>query len=88
MALILEVKVVPSSGRLSCQIDQPETLKCFVKSSPEGGKANAELIKFLSKRLKIPQKQITIITGATSRKKRVKISHDISFQQLCNILEL
>ena len=83
MALIIEVKAVPSSGKQECKTDKSGTIKCFLKSAPEAGKANAELIKFLSKKLKVAQNQITILTGTTSRKKRIKIEADISLDQFC-----
>ncbi|MFH1591665.1 MAG: DUF167 domain-containing protein [archaeon] len=45
-------------------------LKVSVKAPPEKGKANAELIRFLKKE---SGKDISIISGFTSRKKLIKI---------------
>jgi hypothetical protein len=73
MALTIKVKVVPSSGKSCWQLDKNGTLKCFLKSAPEKGAANKELIKTLSKQLKIPQQEIEIISGLTDRKKVLKI---------------
>ncbi len=50
-------------------------LKIGISSTPENGKANAELIQKLSKHFKVPQSNIKIIRGATSRKKLVEISN-------------
>jgi len=83
MTLVIEVKVIPSSGKQQCTTDKSGTIKCYLKSAPEGGKANAELIKFLSKQLKVSQKQITILTGTTSRKKRIKIDAKLSRELFC-----
>jgi uncharacterized protein (TIGR00251 family) len=73
MHIFLEIKVVPSSGKQKCITEEAGDLKCYLKSNPEGGKANKELIKFISKKLKIPQFRIVITSGKTLRKKRIKI---------------
>ncbi len=73
MAFTVEVKVVPSSGRQHLTLDKSNSLRCYLKSPPEGGKANKELISFLANILKIPQTSICIVYGATSRKKVLNI---------------
>ena len=82
MPLTIEIKVVPSSGKQCCQRDKSGKIKCYLKSAPEGGKANAELIKFLSKKLSLPQDQLMILQGATSRNKVIKIDADLVIEQL------
>ncbi len=49
-------------------------LKIKIAARPADGAANAMLIKFLSKSLKIPKSSITITSGHTSRNKRLAIS--------------
>lgn len=73
MALTLKIKVVPCAGKSAWQLDKNGNLKCFLKSAPEKGAANKELIKTLSKHLKIPQQDIEIISGLTDRNKTLKI---------------
>ena len=73
MPTLLELKVVPQAGKQGFVRDKNGIIKCFLKSPPEDGKANQELIKLLSKTLKIPQADIQLILGATSRKKTLKI---------------
>lgn len=73
MALIIKIKVVPGAGKYTWQLDKNGTLKCFLKSAPEKGAANKELIKSLSKQLKITQQDIEIISGLTDRNKTLKI---------------
>jgi uncharacterized protein len=80
---VLDMKVVPSSGKQQCCLDRSGNLKCFLKNPAEKGKANKELIKFLSKKLKLEQCAINIIVGETSRKKRLKIDADVSFESIC-----
>lgn len=78
MSLLLEIKVFPASGRQKIILEADKSLKCFLKSPPERGKANAELTKLISKKLKIPQENIKIVSGATSRKKRIKIESNMA----------
>lgn len=82
MAFIIEVKVVPSSGCNRWKLEGEDRLKCYLKSAPERGKANQELIDLFAKALKIPASACTIISGATSRLKRVRIDANISCNEL------
>lgn len=82
MSLVCLIKVVPSSGRNAWALDKRGMLKCFLKSAPEKGKANKELIKLLAEALSVGQNNITLISGLTSRTKRVSIDLDITFEQL------
>ncbi len=86
MALIIMIKVVPSAGRQAWQLDRADNLKCYLKSPPEKGKANLELIKTLAHALKIPMQQIEIIAGASARCKKIKIDSDLTYQQVCERL--
>jgi len=78
--LIIEIKVVPNAGRQSWQIDKNGILKCFLKSAPEKGKANKELVKFIARSLDVPQQEVEIIAGLSSRKKRIRISADLTYE--------
>ena len=74
MALIIMIKVVPQSGKQGCKLDKGGSLKCYLKSAPEQGKANKELIKFLSQKLSVPSECVKILRGETSRNKSVQIT--------------
>ena len=80
--MIIEIKAMPSSGKLLWKLDKAGKLVCYLKSAAEDGKANAELIKFLAKSLGVPQADISIIGGGTSRHKRVKIARDYTKESL------
>ncbi len=86
MAVIIEVKVVPSSGRVAWKLETNDRLKCYLKSPPEKGKANRELLGLLAKALKLPVSACTILSGATSRIKRVRIDTELSFDALLGLL--
>lgn len=77
--LFLDIIVVPSSGKQTIMLDKQARVKIFLKNAPEKGKANQELIRFLSEKSNVPQKQITITKGLTDRKKRIAIATDLSF---------
>jgi uncharacterized protein (TIGR00251 family) len=85
MALLIEIKVSPSSGRLECKLDKNGNLKCWLKSPAEQGKANAELIKFFAKTLGVSQDKVVLVSGQTSRSKRLKIDTPMTFEQLLEI---
>ncbi len=74
----LRIKVLPKSPKNEVveileDADGEKTIKIRIKAVPEKGKANAELIKFLSKELKVPRDKISIISGKTEQLKLVKI---------------
>lgn len=73
MPIILELSVIPKSGRQKLSVDKSGRIKCHLKSAPEGGKANAELITFISSSLRLPKAAVMIISGETARHKRIKI---------------
>jgi uncharacterized protein (TIGR00251 family) len=73
MTLKLIIKVIPSSGRSSCQIDKNGTLKCSLKSPPEKGKANEELIGLIAQKLDLSRASVGILLGKTARIKTVLI---------------
>ena len=84
--LTLEIKVTPSAGRQGFSIDKSGMLKCALKSAPENNKANLELITLLAKALGIPKDTVRIITGQTSRKKRVTIATLLTHTQVLSKL--
>jgi uncharacterized protein len=73
MAVVLELKVVPNAKQQGFEQDKSGIIKCRLKSKPEGGKANEELVKLLSKAIGISTDCFKILRGATSRNKMIKI---------------
>lgn len=81
MALRLEIKVVPVSGKLGCVIDKQQRLKCYLKAQAEDGKANRELIKFFAQACQVTQKDVDIVAGLLSRNKVLLITTDLTYEQ-------
>ncbi|NGX34905.1 MAG: hypothetical protein K1060chlam1_01265, partial [Candidatus Anoxychlamydiales bacterium] len=69
----IKVKIIPKSKVNQIIGFKEDTLKIRIKASPEKGKANKELIRFIAKRLSISQSRISILSGHTSRIKKLSI---------------
>lgn len=79
--IAIVVRVSPNSSR--ARIDGPvteadgtEMLKVAVTVPPEGGKANAALVKLLAKEWGLPKTTLSITSGAKDRRKTVTIEGD------------
>ena len=86
MALIIDIKVVPVSGRQDLVLDKSGILKCFVVAPPEDGKANREVVEIFAKKLSLKKYDIEIIGGLTSRKKRLAIQTTMTYDQMLELL--
>jgi uncharacterized protein (TIGR00251 family) len=87
---ILRIRVTPNSSVLGIlgkfiDINNQTFLKIGINSSPEKGKANQELIKLLSKSLKIAKSSFSIIQGQTERYKKLELTIPPS-EELDNLL--
>ena len=71
---IVEVRVQPkgSSNRVAGLYDG--ALKLAVTAAPESGRANKAVISFLAKELGVKKYNVEIISGHSSRAKRIRIS--------------
>ncbi len=90
---ILRIRVTPNSSKCSiCGIftdcGGQDFLKVNLTSVPEKGKANSELIKFLSKLLHISKSSFSIISGETDRYKKLLITTEVSNLTETTIKEL
>jgi uncharacterized protein (TIGR00251 family) len=77
---ILSVKVIPKSGRSELKFEG-EVLKAWLKSAPEAGEANDELVRILAKKFDIARLQIAIVRGKSTRNKTVDIT-GISLEEM------
>ena len=71
--LTINLKVHPKSSANKVVGEHNGALKVSVTAPPEGGKANAAVVKLLSKLLRIPKSNVEIVSGQTSKNKRIRI---------------
>jgi uncharacterized protein (TIGR00251 family) len=69
----LAVKVTPNASRNEIMGFTDGVLQVRIAASPVKGKANKELIDFLSKALGLRKSSVSIVKGQTSRNKVVAI---------------
>ncbi|MBD3156802.1 hypothetical protein GF369_03155 [Candidatus Peregrinibacteria bacterium] len=70
----LRVKILPKSPKNEVvDILDDDTIKIRIQAVPEKGKANKELVKFLSKELDLPKENVQIISGKNDPLKLIKI---------------
>ncbi|MBX5483144.1 MAG: DUF167 domain-containing protein [Myxococcaceae bacterium] len=69
----LAVLVQPRASRSKVVGEHDGHLKIQLAAPPVDGEANAALMDLLAKRLGIPRRQITLVSGQTSRRKRVRV---------------
>ena len=87
---VLRVRLQPNSS--SCQIkeilstESGDFIKISVRSIPEKGKANKELIEFLAKKLKIAKSDIEIISGELDKYKKILLKTD-NIEKIEQLLE-
>ena len=67
------VHVVPNAKETGISMDIDGSLMMRVHAPPIKGKANREILKWLSKKLKKPSSQVRIIVGLTSNLKTLEI---------------
>ena len=70
---LITVIVKPRSKQVFITQVDPTTYEIAIKSKPEKGKANKEIIEELAKFFKIKKSQITILKGHKSRQKIIQI---------------
>ena len=75
-SIVISVRVVPRASKDGIAgVMGGEALKVRIQAPPVEGKANAYLVKFLSKHWSIPRSSIEILSGETGRNKRLRISN-------------
>ncbi len=80
--ITLIVRLAPKGGRdaidgVETLTDGRSALKARVRAVPAGGEANDGLVRLIAKSVGVPQRNVTLVAGATSRFKRLKITGDV-----------
>ena len=68
----LQVRVTPNARANKVEMEA-EAIKVSVTATPSDGKANAAVIKLLSKALGVPKSRLTLVRGHTGRHKFFRV---------------
>ena len=68
-----EVRIQPRSSKTEISGIQDGILRVRLTSPPVDGAANKQCIELLSRKMKIPKRAIRIASGASARRKRLKV---------------
>ena len=69
-SIVFDVRVVPRASKSEIVGEHDGALKVRIASPP-----NAELIKLFAKKFRVAKSDITIVSGETSKNKRIKIAN-------------
>ena len=72
--VVLRVHVQPGTGRSAMVGKHGDALKVRVAAPPVEGRANVALLALLAHDLGVKEDQLTLLSGESSRSKRVKIT--------------
>jgi uncharacterized protein (TIGR00251 family) len=75
----LAVRLTPKASAerivgLADEADGGVVLKVAVTAAPEGGKANAALLKLLARAFRLPQRDFAVVRGQSDRRKTVAVT--------------
>lgn len=71
--VIITVRVIPRAGKSGLAGTRGDALVVRLNAPPVEGAANAELIDMIATVLQVSKRAVTIVSGASSRHKRVRI---------------
>ena len=72
--VVLSLHIQPGAKRTECAGLHGEALKIRLHAPPVDGKANEALIAFLAKSLGVPKSHVELVSGHSSRAKRVRVA--------------
>lgn len=72
--VVLTLHVQPGTKKTEVAGLHGEALKIRLAAPPVDGKANECLLGFLAKRLGVPKSHVALLSGGTSRSKRVRVA--------------
>lgn len=72
--ILIDVRVIPRAAKSGIAGTREDALLVRLNAAPVEGAANAELIDVLARALDVARRDVTIVAGDTSRRKRVKVT--------------
>jgi hypothetical protein len=73
-AALLVVRVTPRAARDEIAGWQGDELRVRLRAPPVDGRANEALLRLLATRLSVPPSSIELVSGATARVKRLRVT--------------
>ena len=83
---VILVRVVPRSSKNQILCEEEGVFRIKLTAAPIEGKANAALKQLLSKRLRVPKKNVEIVSGERGRLKSIRIQ-GLSAENVNNLLK-
>ncbi len=71
---VLNLRLVPRASKNAIQGEHGDALKIRLCAPPVDGAANAALVEFLSETFNLPRARVQLLSGQTSRHKRVLLA--------------
>ncbi|HEY4380537.1 MAG TPA: DUF167 domain-containing protein [Acidobacteriaceae bacterium] len=71
---VVPVRVHPGAKRNAIAGAHDGAVKISLTTPPTDGRANEALIAFVAELLRVPRRQVTLLTGATSRSKTLRVA--------------
>lgn len=68
----IALRVSPRASRNEIRLEG-DAIRVYVTTAPEAGKANTAVLKLLAQALGIPRTRLTLIRGAKSRDKVIRV---------------
>jgi uncharacterized protein len=91
--LVLCVRLTPRSDRdaidgIAHLADGKAVLKARVRALPNGGEANAALVRLIAGTLRVPACDVSLVAGGGARLKRVKVAGEaaalaVALEKIC-----
>lgn len=82
----ISIKVIPKAHKNEVVAWEGDALKVRLRAIPEKGEANEELISFLAELLDCAKRDVILLSGKTSRHKRILITALLSEEKRSRIL--
>lgn len=73
--IVVAVRVIPRASRSEIVGEHDGSLKVRICSPPVDGAANAEIIRLFAKHFGVSKSEVSIVSGETSKNKRIKIEN-------------
>ncbi|MFT3743468.1 MAG: DUF167 domain-containing protein [Pyrinomonadaceae bacterium] len=73
-AVSFSVRVIPRSSKSEIAGEHDGSLKVRISAPPVDGAANAEIVRLFAKLLGVSKSSVEIVSGETSKNKRIRVS--------------